>query len=233
MRSIERISMTDEAVKQIRQELLSGKYKIGDRLETENELAKELKVGRSTVREALRMLKALGFIEIRQGKGAFVVKISEDSDEKIRDWFSRNKIKLTDFMEVRMSLEPLAVRLAAERADDEQIRKIDQILVAFENATATGNALDLAASDEAFHSAIAEASKNTLLIMIDQSIAEFFREYRVRSFAVKENAKNALEPHRRIVKAIKERDAVAGMREMTKHLEISLEDIDQVTRAQA
>lgn len=227
MRSISRLSMTDQAVQQIKGEILSGKYKVGDRIPTEKDLCEKLDIGRSTVREALRMLKALGFIEIRQGKGAFIIKASEDSDEKIKDWFSKNKIELIDFIQVRMSLEPLAVRLVIERASDEQISNMDKILVLFENATDSGNALDLALLDEAFHTAIAEASGNNLLIMLNHTIAEFFREYRVRSFAVKKNIKNALEPHRKIMQAIRERKSDEAAQAMTDHLKRSLTDINR------
>lgn len=227
MRSINRLSITDQAVQQIKSEILSGKYRIGDRLQTEKDLCKQLEIGRSTVREALRMLKALGFIEIKQGKGAFIIKVSEDSDEKIRDWFSKNKIELIDFIQVRMSLEPLAVRLVIERASDEQIANMTRILELFENATDSGNALDLALLDEAFHTAIAEASGNNLLIMLNQTIAEFFREYRVRSFSVKKNIKNALEPHRNIMRAIKERKSEEAAQAMLDHLRLSLVDINR------
>ncbi len=228
MRSISRLSITDQAVQQIKNEILSGAYKIGDRIPTEKDLCQQLGVGRSTVREALRMLKALGFIEVKQGKGAFIIKTSEDSDEKIRDWFSKNKIELIDFIQVRMSLEPLAVRLFIERASDEQINNIDRILVLFENATESGNALDLALLDEAFHTAIAEASGNNLLIMLNRTIVEFFREYRVRSFAVKKNIKNALEPHRKIMQAIRARDSDAAAQAMVDHLKLSMTDINKV-----
>lgn len=228
MRSINRLSITDQAVQQIKNEILSGRYKIGDRLPTEKDLCQQLGIGRSTVREALRMLKALGFIEVKQGKGAFIIKTNEDSDEKIRDWFSKNKIELIDFIQVRMSLEPLAVRLTIERASDEEIANIEQILEKFEDATKAGNALDLAMMDEAFHTAIAEASRNNLLIMLNRTIVEFFREYRVRSFAVKKNIKNALEPHRKIMQAIQARNADAAAQAMVDHLKLSMTDINRV-----
>jgi GntR family transcriptional repressor for pyruvate dehydrogenase complex len=228
MRSITRLSITDQAVQQIKSEILSGAYKIGDRIPTEKDLCQQLGIGRSTVREALRMLKALGFIEVRQGKGAFIIKTSEDSDEKIRDWFSKNKIELIDFIQVRMCLEPLAVRLVIERASDEQIININKISALFENAIDSGNALDLALLDEAFHTAIAEASGNNLLIMLNRTIAEFFREYRVRSFAVKKNTKNALEPHRRIMQAIRAKNADEAAQAMIDHLKLSMTDINKV-----
>lgn len=220
--------MTDQAVQQIKSEILSGKYTIGDRLQTEKDLCEQMGIGRSTVREALRMLKALGFIEIKQGKGAFIIKVSEDSDEKIRDWFSKKKFELIDFIQVRMSLEPLAVRLVIERSDDEQIENMAKILEMFESATDSGNALDLALIDEAFHTAIAEASGNDLLMMLNQTIAESFREYRVRSFAVKKNIKNALEPHRSIMTAIRSRNPEAAAQAMLDHLKLSMIDINRV-----
>jgi len=220
--------MTDQAVQQIKSEILSGKYAIGDRLQTEKDLCEQMGIGRSTVREALRMLKALGFIEIKQGKGAFIIKVSEDSDEKIRDWFSKKKFELIDFIQVRMSLEPLAVRLVIERSDDEQIENMAKILEMFESATDSGNALDLALIDEAFHTAIAEASGNDLLMMLNQTIAESFREYRVRSFAVKKNIKNALEPHRSIMTAIRSRNPEAAAQAMLDHLKLSMIDINRV-----
>lgn len=228
MRSINRLSITDQAVQQIKNEILSGRYKIGDRIPTEKDLCQQLGIGRSTVREALRMLKALGFIEVKQGKGAFIIKTNEDSDEKIRDWFSKNKIELIDFIQVRMSLEPLAVRLTIERASDEEIINIEKILEIFEDAVKSGNALDLAMMDEAFHTAIAEASGNNLLIMLNRTIVEFFREYRVRSFAVKKNIKNALEPHRKIMQAIRARNADAAVQAMVDHLKLSMTDINRV-----
>jgi GntR family transcriptional repressor for pyruvate dehydrogenase complex len=228
MRSINRLSITDQAVQQIKNEILSGRYKIGDRIPTEKDLCQQLGIGRSTVREALRMLKALGFIEVKQGKGAFIIKTNEDSDEKIRDWFSKNKIELIDFIQVRMSLEPLAVRLTIERASDEEIINIEKILEIFEDAVKSGNALDLAMMDEAFHTAIAEASGNNLLIMLNRTIVEFFREYRVRSFAVKKNIKNALEPHRKIMQAIRARNADAAAQAMVDHLKLSMTDINRV-----
>lgn len=233
MRSINRLTMTDQAVQQIKSDILSGKYQVGDRLQTEKDLCEQLGIGRSTVREALRMLKALGFIEIKQGKGAFLIKVSEDSDEKIRDWFSKKKIELIDFIQVRMSLEPLAVRLVIERGDEAQIENMAKILELFENATDSGNALDLALLDEAFHTAIAEASGNNLLVMLNQKIAESFREYRVRSFSVKKNIKNALEPHRNIMRAIMARKADDAAQAMLDHLKLSLIDINRAIEPSA
>ncbi len=228
MKSIERVSVTDEVAKRIKAEILGGKYKPGDKLATEKELSDELGVGRSTIREALRMLKAFGFIQIQQGRGAFVIKTVEDSEPNIRDWFTKNEFALHDLMEIRLAFEPLAVKLAISRASDEEVEKIGEALDVFEKAMASGTVIDLAESDALFHSMIIDASHNKLLSTINEKLDEAFKEYRLRSFAMKENVKNALQPHRNIYKAIQERNAEVGILEMKKHLEISLADIHSV-----
>ena len=228
MKSIERVSVTDEVAKRIKAEILGGRYRQGDRLATEKELSEELGVGRSTVREALRMLKAYGFIQIQQGRGAFVLKTVEDSEPKIRDWFAEHEYDLRDLMEIRFAFEPLAVKLAVARAGEDEVRKIGEALSVFETATVDGTAIDLAESDALFHSLIIEASHNRLLSMISGKLDAVFEEYRLRSFSMKENVKNALQPHRNIFRAIQERNAEAGILEMRRHLEISLDDINSV-----
>ena len=231
MRAIERVPLIDEVVGEIRRWLESGSHRVGEKLATERELSESLGVSRSTIREALRVLQALGFIEIKQGRGAFVRRTGEDSDAAIRDWFAQHEFQLLDVMETRAALEPLAVRLAVERATEEEIARIREVLAVFESELAKGDALGLAASDEALHTAIAEASHNNLIRAMDRVLVAALREYRLRSFAVKKNARNALEPHRSIVRAIEDRDANGAMAEMVHHLEISRRDIHQVVDA--
>ena len=225
MKSIERVSVTGEVAKRIKAEILDGRYSPGDRLPTEKELSSDLGVGRSTVREALRMLKAYGFIQIQQGRGAFVIKTDEDSEPTIRDWFAEHAFALHDLMDIRLAFEPLAVRLAIARASDAEIDRMGEALAVFESAIEGGSVIDLAESDALFHSMIVDASHNRLLSMINERLDQAFKEYRLRSFAIKENVRNALEPHRAIYRALRERNAEAGVAEMKRHLDISMADI--------
>lgn len=228
MKSIDRISVTDQVVKEIKGEILKGTYPEGTKLPSEKELCSILNVGRSTVREALRVLQAMGFVEIKQGRGAFVLNVQEESREGMRAWFSAHELELLDFMHVRQSIETLAVRLTVERASNSEIEGIERIMDMFEKALAEEDEIKLAAADEAFHTAIAEASHNNLLIMISKEFASAFKAYRLRSFAVRENARNALSPHLEILDALKSRDAERGTKAMTMHLEISRRDIHRV-----
>jgi len=231
MKPIDRTSRTDAVVRELREALESGRYAMGDKFATERELSEELGVGRSTVREALRMLQAHGYIELKAGRGAFVKQTAEGVDAGLHEWFATHEFQLLDFMEVRNALEPLAVRLCIERATDEEIAGIAEIQRRFEVALAQEDAEGLAAADEALHSSITAASHNRLLQPIEQVVAGAFREYRVKAFSVKGNARNALEPHRRIVAAIQDRDASRASKEVLNHLDISREDIHRAVVA--
>jgi GntR family transcriptional repressor for pyruvate dehydrogenase complex len=74
------------------------------------------------------------------------------------------------------------------------------------------------------------ATHNKLLISINQKVLDVFAEYRSKSFAVKETFKNALEPHRKILEAIKNRDIEAGVKEMINHINISIEDMLNIAK---
>ena len=95
-----------------------GALKAGDRLPTERELSERLAVSRSTVREAVQFLQALGVVEIRHGSGSFVAARGSRSHELRREWrrWTRNHVgRIHDLLEVRQGIEPFAAELAARR----------------------------------------------------------------------------------------------------------------------
>jgi GntR family transcriptional repressor for pyruvate dehydrogenase complex len=229
MKAIEKVSVTDLVVKEIKEMCFSGTIEVGEKLPTEKALCEALKVGRSTVREALRVLQAMGIVEMRPGTGAFLRSKSEREPSGIAEWFQEHKLQLNDFMEVRIALEPLAVKLAIERGSEAEIREVEEVLLDFERALEQHDAVKLAISDETFHDSIAKATHNRLLIVINEKIADAFAGYRTRSFASAESAEHAKEPHRAILEAIKRRDVAGAQRHVRRHLEISLADIEKVS----
>jgi GntR family transcriptional repressor for pyruvate dehydrogenase complex len=229
MKRIERVSMTDEAVKGIRSLIREDRFKPGDKLPTEIEFCEQLGVGRSTIREAFRVLQALGVIEIQHGKGAYVKnKADQDSTEAIRRWFIEKEAEVGKVMEVRMAIEPLASKLAILHGKESQISQIRAIHSAFEEAVEKNDIIEMATIDEIFHNAIVEASDNPLLVKIGKLLSNSLMEYRTRSFAVAENTSHALAAHSRILAAILVKDEKAVVAATLSHLEISLEDINRV-----
>ncbi len=226
---IERVSITDEAVSRIRS-FIETYHKPGDRLPTEMELKDQLGVGRSTVREALRVLQALGMVEIRSGKGAFVREAARPTVANVKNWFVRNETEIGELVEVRMAIEQLAARLAVARGSEKQLRQVSEIQEAFKRALVRGDNVELAMLDESFHNAIIEASNNPLLVRIGKVIADAFMEYRTRSFAVKENIEHAVAPHDAIVGALRARNEVEATEAIRVHLNVSMDDVSRVTQ---
>lgn len=225
---IEKISITDEVVKRIRDLVNSGEYTVGEKLPTEMDLREQLGVGRSTIREAFRVLQALGIIELRSGRGAFVKGKNDNTYETIKEWFVEKEAELSELMEVRMAIEPIAVKLAIQRGSAAQIDQLRDIHDAFRKAVERLDAIDLATLDESFHTTIIEASNNNLLKKIGRLMADAFVEYRARSFAVQENMTHALEPHEKILSAILKKNEKEAILAVQKHLDVSLEDMSKV-----
>ena len=230
LKILERVSVADIVVANIKEMILSGQFSVGDKLPTEYDLCDKFNVSRTSVREAFRALQAMGLIKMLRGRGAFVAKTKEDEPENIIRWFSEHEVKLQDYFEVRLSFEPLAVKLAIKRATDEEIKELEELYVAFKKALDDFDAAKMAIIDEAFHNTIISLTHNKLLISINKNLSAVFSEYRNKSFTIKEYAKDALDPHKKILEAIKSRDIEAGMSEMVKHINISMEDVSKVAK---
>ena len=222
MKEIRRISITDEVVETIKEMIESGEYEVGDRLPTEMTLCDVLKVSRTSIREAIRVLQALGYVEIRPGKGTFVSSARTNSDDK--NWYDVADAQYFDFMEVRM-VEELSVRLAVERATDRQVRELEQIQSSFIDACENRDKLRLIMLDELFHTKIVTFSKNKLLLNINKQLVTAFRPYRSRTFMDDMFFNKAVEPHGRIVFCFQIRDAAMATKELHMHLQQSSDDM--------
>ena len=217
MQPVERIPVCNQVVRGI-QEIIQGRQlKPGDKLPTERELCESFGVGRSTVREAIRTLQALGVLTLIQGRGAFVGSKTTASTD-LTPWFSNMEINMRDLIEIRLAVEPLSVRLAIERASEEEIAEIAKIHSLFIQTVPKDDPVLLANYDEAFHMEIARATHNKLMVKLQEAIRREVYEMRIRSFSVATRMSGAVEPHERILHAFYKRDIHDGMEAMTQHL---------------
>ncbi|WP_102348395.1 FadR/GntR family transcriptional regulator [Bacillus sp. Marseille-P3661] len=231
MQPFEKISVTDHIVNNLKDLITSGDLKVGDKMPTEKEVCEKLKVGRSSVREAYRVLNALGYIELIPGRGAFVKRITEEDNASIANWFEINGVQIQDFMEVRQGIETLAVTLAIKNGKDSDFNELKIINEKFKKAVEDYNVVQLISLDELFHKKIVDATHNILLIEIYKLITDSFKNYRTKSFSVKEKAIHALEPHNNIVRAILEKDESLAAAEVARHIRISIKDIEDVIKS--
>jgi len=231
MQPIERVSQTDMVVKELIRYFLSDAINEGDKLPTEMELCERLRVGRSTLREAIKALQVMGYVTIQPGRGAFLQRKSLDMPvHRILSWLGSRKAEVGEIIEVRMQLEPFAARLAVERGNDDDIARIDAIRTEYEQTLSSGPFNEtigerLGNLDAKFHAAIGEASHNMLLVELNNLVIDAFKEFRTRTFKVENHAKNAIAPHRKIIASLQKRDAAGAQRDMKSHLFKTLEDI--------
>jgi len=139
--------------KQIKQLISGGELKPGDKLLSERELADKLQVSRVSVREAIRSLEMLGFIEIRHGEGTFVR--DTNADDVIRPlamFLAMERGSLLDMFEVRRIFEAATSALAAERATSKDLQNIKEWLDLMKGSENTHDAVE---NDLRFHFAIA------------------------------------------------------------------------------
>jgi GntR family transcriptional repressor for pyruvate dehydrogenase complex len=213
----------EQIVEQIKQLMTAGELKPGDKLLSERELSDRLQVSRPSVREALRSLEMMGFVEIRRGGGTFVR--DTNADDIIRPlamFLAVEKTSLLEMFEVRRIFETATARLAAEHATAAELSRME---VALETMKERFNARDSEKGEDAdveFHYAVAEATHNALLIRLVRTLsAEFTRSIsaaRRQIYFHQDNAKKLVEQHRRIYKAIKARDPESASRAMRDHL---------------
>jgi GntR family transcriptional repressor for pyruvate dehydrogenase complex len=176
-KTVKRNSTPELVMKQILASIESGELKPGDKLPTEHQLIEMFGVGRSTIREATSTLSMLGYLQSIQGKGCYV---REDLDPikatglALQDM--QSAINIIDLMEVREILECNAVRLAAERADSEDIDRIQN--ACYKMKETISNLNSFIENDFEFHIALARASRNQLILeMMKHLVEKIHTEY--------------------------------------------------------
>lgn len=228
MKTIERVPVVQQAVNHISDYILSGELEVGQKLPSEKALCEMLLVGRSTVREAIRVLQASGLVVVKPGRGAFVSRTKLPDSTELVEWFLQNEVELRDCIEVRSAIEPLSIKLAIARATDEDIESIARIHRKFVRAVEENDSVLIAKYDERFHNQIVAISKNQLLISINRKVNEFIKSFRSKTFLLPQNARNAVEPHADIMRALQSRDSEAGELYVRRHIQKILEDMNMM-----
>ncbi|MFG2597865.1 FadR/GntR family transcriptional regulator [Streptomyces sp. NPDC048462] len=163
--------LVEQATSHLRAQITEGHWPVGTKIPGETTLARTLGVGRSTVREAVRTLAALGLLQSRQGAGVFVI-----ADHAAEDWPARlRRAAVTDVYEVRMLIEVQAARLAAERRTDEDLIALDAALTA-RLAAGTGPDAGFVDADIALHRTVVAAAHNPVLTDLFSEFAPALRQ---------------------------------------------------------
>lgn len=183
--------------------IISGQLPPGERL-MEVQLAEEMGVSRTPVREAIRRLELEGFVVMIPRKGAYVAGLS------IKD--------IVNIFEIRTALEQLAVSLAAERMTPDDLETLERMVVELSESVQDADVDSWAEMDKRFHRLICEYSRNERLIQMMENIIEQINRYRVISLSDAEVRHHTVAEHKRIVEAMAERDIPAAQKAAADHL---------------
>lgn len=207
-------------VEQIQKSLETGKLKPGDKLPPERELSKMFGVGRSSVREAIRALVVMGYLEVIQGKGTFLCKdlpTNGHSTSQLEHVLAAEP--LFDLMEARQILECKVVKLAAERAEQKHIRRMHKAVARMERSGE--DIKSFYEADLNFHYALAEAADNVVITEIMKLIIEKVHQHNVKFMATSLGTKEkTIQTAREIVSLVAEGAGDEAARYILEHLSV-------------
>jgi len=209
-------NFSDMVAKQIKRMILSGQLKTGERLPAEQDLAKMFGVGRTTIREAIKALSAIGLI-YREKQATYVKNVSNACLEPLQNMILLKNVDIKEIFEVREVLELSLVTLAAQRHTDEDMQAIVSSHKEIMKDNITGDRAIEANFN--FHLAIARSSKNTILTELVLTIVHILKEKQKETISIPGVISEIVCQHQKIIDAIKERDPLAAREAMKYHLE--------------
>jgi len=219
--SVKSDKVSQHIIDQIRDAIFDGRLKPGDKLPSERELIEKFKVSKATLREALRSLEVLGFLEIRKGVsgGAFVIEVDMT---KARDSFTNfllfKNLSLKDLSEVRLLLEPYIAEKATLAITKEDLHRLEKLIK--DSGHAIKNDIDFGSRrDEIeFHRIIASITGNPILMFILDFVENLLIDTKEILKPGKEFSGKVLRAHKRIYSGLLERDVKKVHEEMVRHI---------------
>jgi len=210
----------DEVYDQLISLISNGKLKPGEQLPSERVLAKDLKVSRQSIREALKKAGSKGLIKVRQGEGTFILSAATDLIQfPLLTMLTEEVGKIYEFIEIRKLIEVWCARKAAEFAMVKELKKMENALMAMEKLIDSNKILGQPDID--FHIAIAEASHNTLMVHMMTTVKQIFLSmFKISNFTRRPGKNRILiKQHQEIYEAIKNRNPDLAGQKMEGHLQ--------------
>lgn len=225
--NIKRKLLAEQAEEQIYRYIIDTPFEIGSKLPNEFELAERFGVGRSTIREAVKLLASKGVLEVRRGSGTYVMNQTPANLDPLGLQGLGDRMSLAlDLADVRILLEPGIAEMAARNASEEDIEELRQLCGQIEKKLENGE--DYVQDDIDFHTCVAKSSKNRvvgqLIPIIDTAVMVFVNVTHKR---LKEET---ISTHRAVTDAIAERDPIGAKSAMMMHMAYNRNLIKQLIK---
>lgn len=197
------------------------RFRPGDKLPNENELSEELRISRTTLREAIRILAAGNVLEIRRGKGTFVREDFTDASMETLSNLAVVKVGAEDLYEMRLIFEPEAAYYAAKRATEPELERILALGEKIEKLIQAGE--DRTSVEQEFHKAIARATHNEFMNRLMPIIYKAIDKGVVLSEVKKVAVEDTISDHRMLIQFMKNRNAEGARYAMKIHMMHAIE----------
>ncbi len=223
---INRSSLSQQIAENLENMIIGQELQVGDRLPGENDLANKFGASRNVVREAMTMLRERGLIEVRNGSGSYVTRVQSNTLGNVVTRMTIGGVTTAqEVYEIRMALEVSGCRLAAQNCTNEEIEDLSNIVKDMENDYKN---LDKWYEDDSkFHVLLANMTHNSLFpAFIEPMISVIFYQ-KEKDFIMPslQARRGGVEQHKRILRAVINKDSDAAEKAMTDHLKAYLNDI--------
>jgi GntR family transcriptional regulator, transcriptional repressor for pyruvate dehydrogenase complex len=212
------VAVTDEAIEKIKSMIVSGALRAGDRLPREADLAAELGLSRSSLREAVRALALINILDVRRGDGTYVTSLEPSVMLEALNFIVdfHHDASVLEFLQVRRILEPAATALAAERISEDDVEALRELV---DQLGPHPEVDDLVANDLEFHRRIAASSGNSVLSSLLDTLSAPTARARIWRGITQSGAKErTLAEHRAIIDALASRDPEVARSWATVHI---------------
>lgn len=222
METISKIKLSDMVSEALVKFILEQGLQPGDKLPTEKAISEMLGIGRTSVREGIRELEAVGLLSSQQGNGIFLREVTIDSFFNIErriplnDFLTLTKDEIFDLLEARLIIETEACRLAAKRITDDELANMRDLCRKMENCLKERSE-EFTRHDLEFHRQIIKASGNSILQKIVMLIRDIYSK-QFKIFAYPKAAKMAFVSHKKILSALEDRNVELAEKYLTEHL---------------
>ncbi len=219
------VSAYELVVDQLRKAIHLGTFAPGDKLPPERELAKQLKVSRVTVREAIRVLETQGYVKSQRGAaGGLVVLDQRETREQIRQRLRQEWDRFENILDFRVANEGAAARLAASRRTEDDLEKLRATVADMQHSESLPQSRR---ADSTFHLAIADATGNPLLRQaVENGRTAMFLPADALSYGIIFG--NSIDWHRRILTAIQASDPRGAQETMVAHIETTRRELSEI-----
>lgn len=219
--AVKKESVGEQVLAQMKEQILSGDWKEGEKIPSENQLCETFGVSRVTVRQAIQKLVAQGLLETKLGEGSFVKGFNLDSF--IKGVIPADYLKYQDLLEImhfRIHFEPMVAAWAAVSVTEEQIRELEEVLQRMIDSQ--DNYEQYVAYDNEFHMLLTQSTGNQIAAFI----SEMIKEVMARSMLIVTEGigpEHGIVCHRKLIETLRAHDSERARQEMLFHVDYCME----------